>query len=53
MAKKVIKNVNRISQYVLHYPANSKEVVIMLHGGSGVSNSYLLTDCLAERRPKR
>jgi len=33
--------INGISQYMLHYPANSKEVVIMLHGGPGIPNSYI------------
>jgi len=33
--------INGISQYFLHIPNTSKEVVIMLHGGPGLSNSYV------------
>jgi len=33
--------INGISQYLLHYPAHSKEVIIMLHGGPGIPNSYI------------
>ena len=33
--------INGISQYMLHYPADSKDVLIMLHGGPGIPNSYI------------
>jgi pimeloyl-ACP methyl ester carboxylesterase len=33
--------INGISQYFLHIPSESKEVVIMLHGGPGLANSCL------------
>jgi len=33
--------INGISQYCLHLPNGSKDVVIMLHGGPGLANSYL------------
>lgn len=33
--------INGIEQYFLHVPHNSKNVVIMLHGGPGLANSYL------------
>ena len=34
-------SINGIQQYFLHIPNTSKEVVIMLHGGPGIPNSYL------------
>ena len=33
--------INGISQYFLHIPNTNKDVVIMLHGGPGIPNSYL------------
>ena len=33
--------INGISQYFLHVPNTGKDVVIMLHGGPGLANSYL------------
>jgi len=33
--------INGISQYFLHFPNTSGEVVIMLHGGPGLANSYV------------
>ena len=35
--------INGINQYILHHPSpnNSKDVVIMLHGGPGIPNSYI------------
>ena len=33
-------SINGISQYFLHIPNESKDVIIMLHGGPGVPNSY-------------
>lgn len=34
--------INGILQYMLHYPVvNSKDVVLMLHGGPGAPNSYI------------
>lgn len=33
--------INGIEQYFLHLPSNSKDVVIMLHGGPGLANSYV------------
>jgi len=34
--------INGISQYMLHYPkTDSKDVVLMLHGGPGAPNSYI------------
>ncbi|MCL1863312.1 MAG: alpha/beta hydrolase [Defluviitaleaceae bacterium] len=33
--------INGIEQYFLHQPSDSKDVVIMLHGGPGLANSYL------------
>jgi pimeloyl-ACP methyl ester carboxylesterase len=33
-------DINGISQYFLHYQANAKEVIIMVHGGPGIPNSY-------------
>lgn len=33
--------INGIQQYFLHVPNESKNVVIMLHGGPGLANSYL------------
>jgi len=33
--------INGISQYFLHLPNTSKDVVIMLHGGPGLANSYV------------
>ena len=33
--------INGIEQYFLHMPCDSKTVVIMLHGGPGLANSYL------------
>ena len=32
--------INGISQYLLHLPQESKDVLLMLHGGPGVPNSY-------------
>ena len=32
--------INGISQYLLHLPHESKDVLLMLHGGPGVPNSY-------------
>ena len=43
MAKNFIEeyvSINGISQYFLHIPNTGKEVVIMLHGGPGLANSY-------------
>ena len=34
-------SINGIEQYFLHIPHDSKDVVIMLHGGPGVPNSYV------------
>ena len=33
--------INGIQQYFLHIPNSSKDVVIMLHGGPGIPNSYV------------
>ena len=33
--------INGISQYLLHLPSESKDVLIMLHGGPGLANSYV------------
>lgn len=33
-------DINGISQYFLHYSSSQEEVVIMLHGGPGLPNSY-------------
>ena len=33
--------INGIEQYFLHVPNDSKEVIIMLHGGPGAPNSYV------------
>jgi len=33
--------INGIDQYFLHIPNNTNNVVIMLHGGPGLANSYL------------
>ena len=33
--------INGISQYFLHIPNDSKDVIIMLHGGPGIPNSYV------------
>ncbi|MCL2569019.1 MAG: alpha/beta hydrolase [Oscillospiraceae bacterium] len=33
--------INGISQYFLHIPNASKDVLIMLHGGPGLANSYV------------
>ena len=34
-------SLNGISQYFLHIPNESKDVLVMLHGGPGIPNSYL------------
>jgi len=34
-------SINGIEQYLLHLPGDSKDVVIMLHGGPGIPNSLL------------
>jgi len=44
MSKHLIEEyvpINGIEQYFLHMPCDSKNVVIMLHGGPGLANSYL------------
>jgi pimeloyl-ACP methyl ester carboxylesterase len=44
MTQKIIEeyvHINGIEQYILHLPSDSKDVVIMLHGGPGLANSYL------------
>lgn len=33
--------INGIQQYFLHVPRDSKDVLLMLHGGPGLSNSYI------------
>ena len=33
--------INGIQQYFLHIPNTNKEVIIMLHGGPGIPNSYI------------
>jgi len=33
--------INGISQYFLHVPGEGKDVLIMLHGGPGLANSYV------------
>jgi len=33
--------INGISQYFLHLPNTGKDVIIMLHGGPGLANSYV------------
>jgi len=44
MAKNFIEEyvlINGISQYFLHIPNTSKDVLLMLHGGPGLANSYI------------